>query len=156
MKSDTNKMGGIVIKPKIIVITKKNLMIYAALLLVLIAGLVLLFTLRSNEAGMAASGYTYLKYNDGTFVGTEKTELGAIKAEVTVKNQRIKSIKLLELPAAYMSENPKLKDEISDLIYSTIKNQEVAQVSTEGSSAYVINKVVKAVNHALNQSMLKE
>lgn len=149
-------MGGIVIKPKIIVITKKNLMIYAALLLILIAGMVLLFTLRSNEVGMAASGYTYLKYNDGIFIGSEKTELGAIKTEVTVKNQRIKSIKLLELPAEYISENPKLKDEISDTIYNTIKNQEVSQVSSSGSSSYVINKVIKAVNHALSQSMLKE
>lgn len=149
-------MGGIVIKPKIIVITKKNLMIYAVLLLILLAGLVLLFTLRSNEVGMAASGYTYLKYNDGIFIGSEKTELGAIKAEVTVKKQRIKSIKLLELPAEYISENPKLKDEISDMIYNTIKNQEVSQVSSSGSSSYVVNKVVKAVNHALSQSMLKE
>lgn len=149
-------MGGILIKPRIIILTKKNLVIYAALLLILIVGLVLVFTLRSNEVGLAASGYTYLKYNDGVYVGVEKTESGDVKAEVTIKNQKIKDIKLIEMPSEYISNNPNIKDEISDIIYTTIKSQDVAAAKETGSSSYVLSKVMKAVRNALNESLLTQ
>jgi uncharacterized protein with FMN-binding domain len=84
-------MGGIFIKPRIIILSKKSIMIYTALLLILVIGLVLLFTLRSNEVGLATSGYTYLKYTDGVFVGAEKTESGEVKTEVTIKNNKIRN-----------------------------------------------------------------
>lgn len=147
-------MGGILIKPRIILLTKKNLIIYAVLLLVVIVGLVLLFTLRSNEAGLAASGYTYLKYNDGIYVGVEKTESGDVKAEVTIKNEKIKEIKLIEMPPDYISNNPNIKDEISDIIYTTIKTQDVAAANDAGNTSYVLSKVVKAVRNALNESII--
>jgi len=102
-------MGGIFIKPRIIIVTKKSLIIYAALLLVLVIGLILLFTLRSNEVGLAASGYTYLRYNDGVYVGIEKTESGDVKAEVTIKNTKIKDIKLIEMPSEYIRITPTLR-----------------------------------------------
>jgi len=146
-------IGGIVIKPRIILVTKKNLMIYTALFLVLIIGVVLLFTLRSNETGLAASGYTYLKYNDGVYVGIEKTESGNVKAEVTIKNERIKDIKLIEMPSEYISNNPDIKDKISDLIYNTIKSQDIA--ATDDAS-YVLSKVKKAVRNALNESLIRQ
>lgn len=148
-------MGGILIKPRIILVTKKNLMIYTALLLVLIVGLVLLFTLRSDEVGLATSGYTYLKYNDGIYVGTEKTESGDVKAEVTIRNAKIKDIRLIEMPSEYISNNPNIKDEISDIIYSTIKSQDVAASDT-GNSSYVLSKVIKAVRNALNESLITQ
>lgn len=150
------KMGGILIKPRIILVTKKNLMIYTALLLVLIVGLVLLFTLRSDEVGLATSGYTYLKYNDGIYVGTEKTESGDVKAEVTIRNAKIKDIRLIEMPSEYISNNPNIKDEISDIIYSTIKSQDVAAASDTGNSSYVLSKVIKAVRNALNESLITQ
>lgn len=149
-------MGGIFIKPRIILITKKSLMIYAALLLILIVGLVLLFTLRSNEVGLATSGYTYLRYNDGVYVGTEKTESGDVKAEVTIKNAKIKDIKLIEMPSEYISNNPNIKDEISDIIYTTIKSQDVAAASDTGNTSYVLSKVIKAVRNALNESLIMQ
>lgn len=149
-------MGGIFIKPRIIIITKKKLMIYTALLLVIIIGLVLLFTLRNNDTGLATSGYTYLKYNDGVYVGTEKTESGDVKAEVTIKNERIKDIKLIEMPSEYISNNPNINDEISDIIYTTIKSQDVAAASDKGDSSYVLSKVIKAVRNALNESLIKQ
>jgi len=149
-------MGGILIKPKIIIVTKKNLMMYTALMLILVIGLVLLFTLRSNEVGLAASGYTYLRYNDGVYVGVEKTESGDVKAEVTIKNKRIKDIKLIEMPAEYISNNSNIKDEISGIIYSTIKSQDVATSSDAGNTSYVLSKVVKAVRNALNESLIKQ
>ena len=147
-------MGGIFIKPRIILLTKKNLIIYAVLFIVLVIGLVLLFTLRSNEAGLAASGYTYLKYNDGVYVGVEKTESGDVKAEVTIKNAKIKDIKLIEMPPDYISNNPNIKDEISDVIYTIIKKQDVTAASDTGTVSYVLSKVIKAVRNALNESML--
>ncbi len=147
-------MGGIFIKPRIILLTKKNLIIYAVLFIVLVIGLVLLFTLRSNEAGLAASGYTYLKYNDGVYVGVEKTESGDVKAEVTIKNSKIKDIKLIEMPPDYISNNPNIKDEISDVIYTIIKKQDVAAASDTGTTSYVLSKVIKSVRNALNESML--
>ncbi|MDF2521715.1 MAG: hypothetical protein K0R84_2343, partial [Clostridia bacterium] len=66
-------MGGIIIRPKIIVITKRQLMIYAALLLILIIAALLMFTMRNSGVGLPSSGYTYLKYKDGTYIGNEKT-----------------------------------------------------------------------------------
>ena len=106
-------MGGIFIKPRIILLTKKNLIIYAVLFIVLVIGLVLLFTLRSNEAGLAASGYTYLKYNDGVYVGVEKTESGDVKAEVTIKNAKIKDISLMKWPPNTITNNPTTKEKFS-------------------------------------------
>jgi len=149
-------MGGIFIKPRIIIVTKKSLIIYAALLLVLVIGLILLFTLRSNEVGLAASGYTYLRYNDGVYVGIEKTESGDVKAEVTIKNTKIKDIKLIEMPSEYISNNPNIKDEISDIIYTTIKSQDVATANDAGNTSYVLSKVIKAVRNALNESLIKQ
>ena len=149
-------MGGIFIKSKIIIVTKKSLMIYTALLLVLVIGLVLLFTLRSNEVGLATSGYTYLRYNDGVYVGVEKTESGDVKAEVTIKNTKIKDIKLIEMPSEYISNNPNIKDEISDIIYTTIKSQDIATANDTGNTSYVLSKVIKAVRNALNESLIKQ
>lgn len=149
-------MGGIFIKSRIIVVTKKSIAIYAVLLLVLVIGLVLLFTLRSNEVGLAASGYTYLKYNDGVYVGVEKTESGDVKAEVTIKNTKIKDIKLIEMPSEYISNNPNIKDEISEIIYTTIKSQDVAAANNEGNTSYVLSKVIKAVRNALNESLIRQ
>ncbi len=151
-----SKMGGIIIKPRIIILTKKNLIIYAALFLVLLVGLVFIFTLRSNEAGLATSGYTYLKYNDGVYVGTERTESGDVKAEVTIKNSKIKDIRLIEMPSEYISNNPNIKDEISDIIYTTIKSQDVATANDTGNSSYVLSKVIKAVRNALNESLIMQ
>jgi uncharacterized protein with FMN-binding domain len=149
-------MGGIFIKPRIIILSKKSIMIYTALVLVLVIGLVLLFTLRSNEVGLATSGYTYLRYNDGVYVGTEKTESGDVKAEVTIRNSKIKDIKLIEMPSDYISNNPTIKDEISDIIYTTIKSQDVATANDTGNTSYVLSKVIKAVRNALNESMIKQ
>ena len=149
-------MGGIFIKSRILILTKKSLMIYTALLLILVIGLVLLFTLRSNEVGLATSGYTYLRYNDGVYVGVEKTESGDVKAEVTIRNAKIKDIKLIEMPSDYISNNPNIKDEISDVIYTTIKSQDVATISDTGNTSYVLSKVIKAVRNALNESLIKQ
>lgn len=115
-----------------------------------------MFTLRSNEVGLATSGYTYLKYTDGIYVGVENTESGNVKAEITIKNNRIKDIKLIELPPEYITHNPTIKDDISSLIYTTIKSQNVSTANGSSNASYVLNKVVKAVRNALDQSLIEQ
>lgn len=115
-----------------------------------------MFTSRNNEAGLAASGYTYLKYNDGVYVGVESTESGDIKAEVTIKNSKIKDIKMIELPSEYITSNPAIKDDISSFIYDTIKSQNISATGRSSNGSYVLNKAVKAVRNALDQSLLEQ
>jgi len=79
-----------------------------------------------------------------------------VKAEVTIKNNKIKDIKLIEIPAEYIANNPTLKDDISGLIYTTIKTQDVSASNKSGNASYVLNKVVKAVRNALNQSLIEQ
>lgn len=146
-------MGGILIKPKIIVLTKKKLMIYVALLLVVIVGLVLLFTLRSNEAGVPSSGYTYLKYQDGVYIGQEKSEYGNIKVEVTIRNEKIKDIKLIEMPQKFMEDYPTLKDDISQMVFNVIKTQDIVSPGNN-ANAYVLSKIMKSMRNALDQSLI--
>ena len=147
-------MGGILIRPKIIVLTKKRLMLYTALFLVVVMGLILLFTLRSNEAGVPSSGYTYLKYKDGVYSGIEKSEYGNIKVEVTIRNERIKDIRISELPSKFLKDYPTLKDEIPQLIFSMIKEQDIVSPDNTNNTAYVQSKLLKSVRNALDQSLL--
>lgn len=147
-------MGGIVIKPRIILLTKKNLFIYGAILLALIFGMILLIAFNSSKADVTSSGYTYLKYKDGTYLGTEKTENGNIQVEVTITDEKIKDIVLSEMPAKYIKDNPTLKDDIPQMIFDIVKNQDTVPTDAEKSSAYVLNKVEKAVRTALDQSLI--
>lgn len=149
------KMGGIIIRPKIIVITKKKLMIYAVLLLLLIIAALLLFTMRNSGIGLPSTGYTYLKFTDGTFVGSEKTEQGNIRAEVLVKDEKIKDIKLTEFPPKYMADNPTLKDEIPQHLYNIIQTQDFQPADTSKNTVYILNKITKAVRNAIDQSLIQ-
>lgn len=149
-------MGGIIIKPRIIILTKRNLMIYTALLLILVIGIILFMTFRGNAAGVTSSGYTYLKYKDGTYVGSEKTDEGNMKVEVTIKSEKIKDVKILELPAKYLKENPSLKEELPRLVIRIIDTQEIVSVDSPASTAYVLNKISKCVRNALDKSLIAE
>lgn len=142
-------------RPKIIVLTKKKLMMYAALLLILIIAALLLFTMRDNRAGLPSSGYTYLKYKDGTYVGNEKTENGNIRAEVIIKNEKIKDIKLTEFPPKYINDNPSLRDEIPQHLFNIIKNQDFAPADNTKNTTYILNKITKAVRNAVDQSLIQ-
>lgn len=142
-------------RPKIIIITKKKLMIYAALVLVVIIAAVLLFTMRSSGVGLPSSGYTYLKYKDGTYIGNEKTECGNIRAEVVIKEEKIKDIKLTEFPPKYMNQNPTLKDEIPQHLYNIIQTQDFVPSDSAKNTTYILNKITKAVRNAVDQSLIE-
>lgn len=89
-------------------------------------------------------------------MGVEKTESGNVKAEVTIKNSKIKDIKLIEMPSDYISNNPKINDKISDIIYTTLKFQDIAIANDTENSSYVLGKVIKAVWNALNESLISQ
>ncbi len=148
-------MGGIIIRPKIIIITKRQLMIYAAILLILIIAALLMFTMSNSGVGLPSSGYTYLKYKDGTYIGNEKTEAGNIRAEVTIKEEKIKDIKLTEFPPKYMNENLTLKDEIPQHIYAIVQSQDFVPSDSTKPTAYILNKITKSVRNAVDQSLIE-
>lgn len=148
-------MGGIIIRPKIIIITKRQLMIYVAILLILIIAILLMVTMSKSGAGLPSSGYTYLKYKDGTYIGNEKTEAGNIRAEVIIKEEKIKDIKLTEFPPKYMNENPTLKDEIPQHIYAIIQSQDFVPSDSTKKTSYILNKITKSVRNAVDQSLIE-
>jgi uncharacterized protein with FMN-binding domain len=148
-------LGGIVLRPKIIIITKKRLMMYAALILILVIAALILFTMRGGGVGLPSSGYTYLKYKDGTFVGNEKTEHGNIRAEVVIKNEKISDIKITEFPPKYINENPSLKDEIPQHLYNVIQSQDFVPSDNTKNTTYILNKITKAIRNAVDQSLIE-
>lgn len=141
-------------RPKIIVVTKKKLMMYAALIMVLVIAAVLLFAMRGSGVGLPSSGYTYLKYKDGTFVGNEKTEHGNIRAEVIIKDEKIRDIKLTEFPPKYINDNPTLKDEIPQHLYNIIQSQDFVPSDSTKNTTYILNKITKAIRNAVDQSLI--
>lgn len=148
-------LGGIVLRPKIIIITKKKLMIYTALFVILVVAALLLFAFRSSGVGLPSSGYTYLQYKDGTFIGNEKTEQGNIRAEVVIKDEKIKDIKLTEFPPKYINDNPTLKDEIPQHLYNIIKDQDFVHSDSAKNTTYILNKITKAIRNAVDQSLIE-
>jgi uncharacterized protein with FMN-binding domain len=148
-------LGGIVLRPKIIIITKKKLMMYIALFIILVIAALLVFALRGSGVGLPSSGYTYLKYKDGTFIGNEKTEQGNIRAEVVIKDEKIKDIKLTEFPPKYINDNATLKDEIPQHLYNIIKDQDFVLADSTKNTTYILNKITKAVRNAVDQSLIE-
>ena len=147
-------LGGIVLRPKIIIVTKKRLMMYTALLVILVVAALLVFALRSGGVGLPSSGYTYLKYKDGTYIGNEKTEQGNIRAEVVIKDEKIKNIKITEFPPKYINDNPTLKDEIPQHLYNIVKDQDFVNSDSTKNTTYILNKITKAIRNAVDQSLI--
>lgn len=148
-------MGGIIIKHKIILITRRRLIIYAAIILVIILSLLLSLRFLSKTEEQPSSGYSYLEYKDGVYLGNENTDKGNIKVEVSIKKGKIRDIKILEFPQEYIKEDAELQDEISKTVKNVIKTQEIMTTEDMERSSYVINKLLKAIRVALEQSFLQ-
>ncbi|MCK9217182.1 MAG: hypothetical protein M0P77_04590 [Firmicutes bacterium] len=147
-------MGGIIIKHKIILLTKKRLIIYTGIILIIVFGLILTLKFWGNREEKPTSGYFYLEYKDGKYVGVENTDKGEIKVQVLIAKNKIKNIKILDFPQEYIKDNNELKDEITAVIGKIIKTQEVINVEDMEKSSYIINKLLKAVSNALEESYL--
>jgi len=147
-------LGGIVIKHKIILLTKKRLIIYAGIILIIVLGLILAIRFLGNREEKATSGYFYLEYKDGKYIGVENTDKGEIKVQVLITKNKIKNIKILDFPQEYIQENKELKDEITAVIGKIIKTQEVISVEDMERSSYIMNKLFKAISNALEESYL--
>lgn len=150
-------MGGIIIKNRIILLTRKRLIIYALIVVVLIAAIIaaVYFLRDREEPTSSADSFIYLQYKDGKYIGNEKTDKGNIQVEVTIKKNKIKDIKILEFPQEYLAGNKELKDETAQVIDKIIKTQEIMSLEDMERSSYVVNKLLKAVRIALDQSLLQ-
>ena len=150
-------MGGIIIKHRIILLTRKKLIIYALIIVILILAIVAAaYFMRNREEPAASSNsFTYLQYKDGKYIGNEKTDKGNIQVEVTIKKNKIKDIKLLEFPQEYFAEHKEMRDETAQVIDKILKTQEIMSLEDMEKSSYVINKLLKAVRIALDQSLLQ-
>ena len=148
-------MGGIIIKHKIILITRRRLIIYAAIILIIVLGLLLTLRFAGKMEEQTSSGYTYLEYKDGVYIGNENTDKGNIKAELTIKKGKIKDIRVLEFPQEYIKENTELETELTKVVGKIIKTQEIISLEEMERSSYIINKLLKAIRNALDQSLLQ-
>lgn len=150
-------MGGIIIKHKIILLTRKRLILYALIILVLILAIVAVtyFMRNREEPTTSSDSFTYLQYKDGKYIGNEKTDKGNIQVEVTIKKNKIKDIKILEFPQEYLAENKELKDETAEVIDKIVKTQEIMSLEDMERSSYVVNKLLKAIRVALDESLLQ-
>ncbi len=146
-------MGGILIRHKIILLTKKKLMIYAGIALLIILGLILMFRFINNKEEVSSARYFYLEYNDGKYIGVENTDKGEIKVEVHISKNKIKNIKIIDFPKEYIRDDKELRDEITGTINKIIKTQEIISVEDMERSSYVLNKLLKAIRNALDESL---
>ncbi|HCJ57450.1 MAG TPA: hypothetical protein DHV55_08865, partial [Clostridiaceae bacterium] len=64
-------------------------------------------------------------------------------------------IKILEFPQEYLSARKELKDETAKVIEKIIKTQEITSIEGMEESSYIVNKLLKAVRIALDQSLLQ-
>lgn len=147
-------IGGIIIKHKIILLTKKRLFIYAGIIILIVLGLILLLKFMGNKEEKSAVGYFYLEYKDGKYIGVENTEKGEIKVEVSINKNKIKNIKIIDFPREYIQDNKEVKDEITTAINNIIKTQELMSVEDMERASYVLNKLLKAIRNALDESLL--
>lgn len=147
-------IGGIIIKHKIILLTKKRLFIYAGIIILIVLGLILLLKSTGNKEEKSAVGYFYLEYKDGKYIGVENTEKGEIKVEVSINKNKIKNIKVIDFPREYIQDNKEVKDEITTAINNIIKTQELMSVEDMERASYVLNKLLKAIRNALDESLL--
>lgn len=147
-------IGGIIIKHKIILLTKKRLFIYAGIIILIVLGLILLLKSTGNKEEKSAVGYFYLEYKDGKYIGVENTEKGEIKVEVSINKNKIKNIRIIDFPREYIQDNKEVKDEITTAINNIIKTQELMSVEDMERASYVLNKLLKAIRNALDESLL--
>ncbi len=150
-------------KSKIIIMTKRKTIIYGIILLVVIIGIALLVSLGKNtdnnntDNNAPSSGYTYLKYKDGVYEATEKTDQGNIKVEVAIKKSKIKEIKVVEFPEKYIADNPILKEQIKELTNNIVNTQDATiNIDNTQATAFLLTKLSKAVVTALDQSMITQ
>lgn len=150
-------MGGIFIKHKIILLTKKRLIIYALIIVVLILAIIGVTNLmkKRGEPTTSSNTFIYMQYKDGKYIGNEKTDKGNIQVEVTIKKNKIHEIKILEFPQEYLAENRELEKETAEVINKIIKTQEIMSSEDMERSSYVINKLLKAIRIAVDQSLLQ-
>ena len=104
----------------------------------------------SKSAGSVGTADESGTYKDGTFTGSASGYHGTVKVSVTIKNNKIKSIKILENhdDAAYFNRAKGI------LIPLMIKKQSTNVDSVSGAT-FSSNGIIKAVRNALKKAAVK-
>lgn len=90
-------------------------------------------------------------YKDGTFIGTGKGFRGTVKVAVTIKNNKIKKIKIL----SKKDDNAYFNRAKSGVISRIIKKQST-NVDTVSGATYSSNGIISAVRNALKKASVKK
>ena len=104
----------------------------------------------SKSAGSVGTADESGTYKDGTFTGSASGYHGTVKVSVTIKNNKIKSIKILENhdDAAYFNRAKGI------LLPLMIKKQSTNVDSVSGAT-FSSNGIIKAVRNALKKAAVK-
>ena len=104
----------------------------------------------SKSAGSVGTADESGTYKDGTFTGSASGYHGTVKVSVTIKNNKIKSIKILENhdDAAYFNRAKGI------LLPLMIKKQSTNVDSVSGAT-FSSNGIIKAVHNALKKAAVK-
>ena len=141
-------------KSKIILMTKKKIVLYLVAMIIILAAVFVIFKMKSAETFSSAEA-TQLELHDGTYAGIEKTDTGIIKVELTVKKGKIDSVKLADFPASEIEKDKALKAEVDTLLKEIEKNASTGvEIDANKTNAYVLTKVLKAVQSAEQQAAL--
>lgn len=104
-----------------------------------------------GDAGSVGTVDENVSYEDGTYTGSAQGFGGTIKVEVTVKNGKIKSIKVLSASgetASYFNKAKKL--------IKTIISRQSTNVDAVSGATYSSNGLIKAVRNALSKAEQKD
>ena len=104
----------------------------------------------SKSAGSVGTADESGTYKDGTFTGTASGYHGTVKVSVTIKNNKIKAIKVLEShdDAAYFNRAKGI------LLPLMIKKQST-NVDAVSGATFSSNGIIKAVRNALKKAVVK-
>lgn len=104
----------------------------------------------SKSAGSVGTADESGTYKDGTFTGSASGYHGTVKVSVTIKNNKIKSIKILENhdDAAYFNRAKGI------LLPLMIKKQST-NVDAVSGATFSSNGIIKAVRNALKKAVVK-
>lgn len=145
-------------KSKMYLMTKKKLFLVIILIVVAILSMVLVSKMKSGQTFAPEEEQTEstsLKLNDGAYTGTETLESGNLQVQVELKKGKIKGIDMAEIPKVEYENNKDLEKDIKGFTKQIVKNQSVdVAIDANRPSAYVLGKVLSAVNAALQQASL--
>ena len=105
----------------------------------------------AKSAGSVGTADESGTYKDGTFVGTASGYHGTVKVSVTIKNNKIKSIKILENhdDAAYFNR-------AKGILLPLMVKKQSTNVDAVSGATFSSNGIIKAVRNALSKAVVNK